>query len=57
MYHLKFSRPVTSLLVLKCDVNISVTTADSAYMVTVDSRPEPLIEHLGKGPGQLWEHR
>ncbi len=57
MYHLKFSRPVTSLLVLKCDVNISVTTADSVYMVTVDSRPEPLIEHLGKGPGQLWEHR
>ena len=26
-------------------------------MVTVESRPEPLIEHLGKGPGQLWEYR
>ena len=26
-------------------------------MVAVESRPEPLIEHLGKGPGQPWEHR
>jgi len=26
-------------------------------MVTVESWPEPLIEHLGKGPGQPWEHR
>jgi len=24
---------------------------------TVESQPEPLIEHLGKGPGQSWEHR
>lgn len=21
------------------------------------SRPEPMIEHLGKGHSQLWEHR
>ena len=26
-------------------------------MVTAESRPEPLTEHLGKGPGQPWEHR
>ena len=26
-------------------------------MGTVESRPEPLIEHLGKGSGQPWEHR
>ena len=26
-------------------------------MVTVESQPEPLIEHVGKGPGQPWEHR
>ena len=26
-------------------------------MVTAESWPEPLIEHLGKGPGQPWEHR
>ena len=26
-------------------------------MGTVESQPEPLMEHLGKGPGQPWEHR
>jgi len=26
-------------------------------MGTAESQPEPLIEHLGKGPGQPWEHR
>jgi len=26
-------------------------------MGAVGSRPEPLIEHLGKGPGQPREHR
>jgi len=26
-------------------------------MVTVESQPEPLIEHLKKGLGQPWEHR
>ena len=26
-------------------------------MGTVESQPEPLIEHLGKGPDQPWEHR
>jgi len=26
-------------------------------MGTAESRPEPLIEHLGKGSGQPWEHR
>ena len=26
-------------------------------MVTAESWPEPLIEHLGKGPNQPWEHR
>ena len=26
-------------------------------MGTTEPRPEPLIEHLGEGPGQLWEHR
>jgi len=26
-------------------------------MGTVESQPEPLTEHLGKGPGQPWEHR
>jgi len=26
-------------------------------MGTVESRPEPLIEHLRKGPSQPWEHR
>ena len=26
-------------------------------MGIVESQPEPLIEHLGKGPGQPWEHR
>jgi len=29
----------------------------SPCMGTVESRPEALVEHLGKGPGQLWEHR
>ena len=24
---------------------------------TVESHPEPLIDHLGKGPGQPWEHK
>jgi len=27
------------------------------HTVTVESQPEPLIEHLGKGLGQPWEHR
>ena len=26
-------------------------------MGTAESQPEPLIEHLGKGPSQPWEHR
>ena len=26
-------------------------------MGTIGSQPEPLIEQLGKGPGQAWEHR
>ena len=26
-------------------------------MGTAESQPEPLMEHLGKGPGQPWEHR
>jgi len=26
-------------------------------MVTTESRPEPLIENLGKGPSQPWKHR
>jgi len=26
-------------------------------LATVKSQPEPLIQHPGKGPGQLWEHR
>jgi len=30
---------------------------DTGCMGTAESQPEPLIEHLGKGPGQLWEHR
>jgi len=25
-------------------------------MGTVESRPETLMEHLGKGAGQPWEH-
>jgi len=26
-------------------------------MGTVEPQPEPLIDHLGKGLGQTWEHR
>jgi len=26
-------------------------------MGAVESQPEPLIDHLWKGPGQPWEHR
>lgn len=26
-------------------------------MVTDESRPEALFEHLGKGPGEPWKHR
>jgi len=26
-------------------------------MGNAESWPEPLIEHLGKGPGQPWKHR
>lgn len=30
---------------------------NSLCMGTAESWPDPLIEHLGKGPGQPWEHR
>jgi len=30
---------------------------NSMSMGTVEPWPELLIEHLGKGPGQPWEHR
>ena len=34
-----------------------LSLASWGRMGTVESQPEPLIEHLGKGPGQPWEHR
>jgi len=33
------------------------TTSMGSCMGTVESRPETLIDPLGKGPGQPWEHR
>jgi len=29
----------------------------SKCMGTAESGPEAVMEHLGKGPGQPWEHR
>jgi len=29
----------------------------ASCMGAAESQPEPLIEHLRKGPGQPWEHR
>ena len=37
-----------------CNENYVVLTP---YMVPVESQSEPLIENVGKGPSQPWEHR
>jgi len=37
--------------------DVADCAAKACGRASVGSRPEPLIEHLGKGPGQLWEHR
>ena len=47
---------ITVLLDKREDV-VADCAAKAGCMGTVGSRPEPLIEHLGKGPGQLWEYR
>jgi len=41
-----------SCLISHASVNFTIAW----YMRTVELQPEPLIEHLGKGPSQPWEH-
>jgi len=39
------------------DPNLGRIKITYMCMGTVESRPEPLLEYLGKGPSQPWEHR
>lgn len=37
--------------------NMECLVKEMECMGTIESQPEPLIEHLGKGPSQPWEHK
>ena len=49
--------PLVYVLHQWAEKTVHVTFHFTTCMVTVESRPEPLTEHPGKGPGQPWEHR
>ena len=60
-----YSSPILGLFLL-IDIEILVVVLISVKriasiltycMLTVESQPEPLMEHPGKGPSQPWEHR
>jgi len=46
-----------SVILLCCSGLCAGHLCTNECMVTVESQPEPLIEHLGEGLGQPWEHR
>ena len=43
--------------IFKSDPSSAYSRGLGTCMGTVESWPEPLIEHLRKGLGQPWEHR